>query len=101
MSRRLVVVPAGPLPCRVQPMPNSMAPLNPQQALAKLQLLFDSAHKCAPTSHEQVLDWADHPELWATHQIAHRGWSYPACESVVRQCRILRKRAHQAVGTQG
>jgi hypothetical protein len=78
-------------------MPYTMAPLTPQQALAKLRTLFSDAHKAQPQDDHQVLDWADHPELWATHQVAHRGWSYMAAESVVRQCRILRTRAHRAV----
>lgn len=74
-----------------------MAALTPQECLAKLRILFRDAHKANPLDDHQVLDWADHPDLWATHQIAHRGWHYLATESVVRQCRVLRKRARMAL----
>lgn len=78
-------------------MPYPMAALTPEQSLAKLRTIFRDAFKCDPLDNHQVLDWADHPDLWATHQIAHRGWSYMAAEAVVRQCRILRKRARIAL----
>ena len=77
-----------------------MAALTPEQALAKLRTLFHDAHKAEPRDNYLVLSWAEHPELWATHQIAHRGWSYMAAEAVVRQCRILRKRALMALEAQ-
>lgn len=73
-----------------------MAPLTPTEALRKLAALYRDAFKCAPVNDQAVIDWARHPELWATHQIAHRGWSFPAAEAVVRQCRILLKRAERA-----
>lgn len=73
-----------------------MAPLTPTEALRKLRTLYRDAFKCAPANDQAVLDWARSPELWATQQIAHRGWSFPAAEAVVRQCRILRKRAELA-----
>lgn len=74
-----------------------MAPLTPNDCLARLRVLFRDAQRCEPHDDHQVLSWADNPDLWATHQIAHRGWSFMAAEAVVRQCRSLRKRARQAV----
>lgn len=74
-----------------------MAALTPKECLSRLRVLFRDAHKAHALDDHQILDWADHPELWATHQIAHRGWSYNAAEAVVRQCRTLRKRARLAV----
>lgn len=74
-----------------------MAALTPKECLQRLRVLFRDAHKATPLDDHQVLNWAEHPDLWATHQIAHRGWSYLATEAVVRQCRSLRKRARQAL----
>jgi hypothetical protein len=70
-----------------------MAPLTPEQSLQRLRLLYRDAMKVSPINDEAVLSWAQNPELWATQQIAHRGWTYPAAEAVVRACRIYRKRA--------
>lgn len=77
-----------------------MTPLTPKECLAKLRVLFRDAHKANALDDHQVVDWADHPDLWATHQIAHRGWSFLAAEAVVRQCRSLRKRARLALEVQ-
>jgi hypothetical protein len=70
-----------------------MAAISPPQALQRLRNLYRDAFKVAPATDQDALDWASHPEIWATHQIAFRGWSFLAAEAVVRQCRILRKRA--------
>lgn len=77
-----------------------MPALSPKDCLSRLRVLFRDAHKANALDDHQVLDWADHPDLWATHQIAHRGWSYNAAEAVVRQCRSLRKRARIALEAQ-
>lgn len=76
-----------------------MAPLTPEQCLAKLKIIYRDAMKAAPISDQTVIEWAKQPELWATQQIQYRGWSFPAAEAVVRQCRVLRKRAALAVAT--
>lgn len=73
-----------------------MATLSPQQCLQRLRQLYRDAMKVAPINDQAVLDWAKQPELWATHQVQHRGWSYAAAEAVVRACRIYRKRAAMA-----
>lgn len=73
-----------------------MPPLTPEQCLAKLRALFRDANHADPRDDAHVIRWADAPELWATQQIAHRGWSYLAAECVVRSCRILRNRARLA-----
>jgi hypothetical protein len=70
-----------------------MATLTPQQCLQRLRQLYRDAMSTAPVDDAAVLSWAKQPELWATQQIQHRGWSYPAAEAVVRACRIYRKRA--------
>lgn len=70
-----------------------MAALTPREALLRLRSLYRDAMKASPANDQAVLDWAEHPEIWAQQQIAHRGWSYLAAEAVVRQCRILLKRA--------
>lgn len=70
-----------------------MASLSPDQCLKRLRQIYRDAMKCAPSCDQDVLTWAQAPELWATQQIQHRGWSYAAAEAVVRACRIYRKRA--------
>jgi hypothetical protein len=65
----------------------------PAECFKKLRGLYIDANRCEPTDDHKVIDWATHPEHWATQQIAHRGWHYLAAEAVVRQCRILRNRA--------
>lgn len=75
-----------------------MASLSPDQCLTRVRTLYRDAFKVAPESDEAAVRWAHKPELWATHQIAHHGWSYYAAESVVRQCRILVRRAATAAG---
>ena len=77
-----------------------MAAATPEQALQRLRNLYRDAFKCAPADDDAVISWARRPELWATHQIAHRGWSYNAAEAVVRQCRIYVRRAARAVEVQ-
>ena len=67
----------------------------PASALARLRNLYRDAFKVPLDSvtNDAVIAWAQHPEHWATIQIRHRGWSWHAAEAVVRQCRILLKRA--------
>lgn len=77
-----------------------MAALTPEQALQRLRTLYRDAHKCEPSTDQAAIDWARHPEHWATLQIQHRGWSFHAAEAVVRQCRILVRRAARAVEAQ-
>lgn len=74
-----------------------MAPLTPEQCLQRLRVIYRDAFKCQPENDEAVMCWAESPYLWATHQIRFRNWSFMATEAVVRQCRIYRKRARQAV----
>lgn len=76
-----------------------MSARTPQQCLQRLRVIYRDAMKCDPINDDVVLTWAAAPELWATQQIAHRGWSFMAAEAVVRQCRILRRRAKQAHAT--
>ena len=73
-----------------------MAPLTPQQALAKLRTLYRDAYKHDPANDQVMLDWAAKPDSWATCQVRHFGWSFLAAEAVVRQCRILLPRAARA-----
>lgn len=73
--------------------------LSPEQCLAQLRVLYRDAFKIDTFDDNSVLLWASSPELWAEHQIRHRGWSYYGAEGVVRHCRILRKRAAIAVLT--
>lgn len=73
--------------------------LSPEQCLAQLRVLYRDAFKIDTFDDNSVLLWANSPELWAEHQIRHRGWGYHATEAVVRNCRILRKRAALAVLT--
>ena len=76
----------------------AMAALTPKECLARLHVIYRDAHKFYEAQDHDVMAWADQPEPWATHQIAYRNWSYYAAEAVVRQCRVLRKRAHAAAG---
>lgn len=77
-----------------------MATATPEQALQRLRNLYRDAFKCDPADDAAVVGWAKSPELWATQQIAHRGWSYNAAEAVVRQCRIYVRRAARALEAQ-
>ena len=77
-----------------------MAAITPPQALQRLRNLYRDAFKCAPENDEAVIAWARRPEQWATHQITYRGWTYMAAEAVVRQCRILVRRATRAMEVQ-
>jgi hypothetical protein len=73
-----------------------MSPLTPQQCLHKLRAMYRNAFKREATDDQAVLDWAANPESWATWQVRQFGWSYLATEAVVRQCRILHRRAARA-----
>lgn len=77
-----------------------MAALTPQESLQRLRTLYRDAFKATPDNDAAVIDWAQHPEHWATLQIQYRGWTFHAAEAVVRQCRILRKRAIIAAAAQ-
>lgn len=70
-----------------------MPALGPPAALARLRTLYRDAHRCQPADNTALLRWARHPEHWAESQIRYSNWSYFAAEAVVRQCRILLKRA--------
>jgi hypothetical protein len=70
-----------------------MAALSHRQCLIKLRSMYRDAFKCDAADTQAVLDWAANPHSWATWQIRQFGWSYLATEAVVRQCRILHKRA--------
>tara|TARA_B100001059_G_C17456560_1_gene390030 strand:- start:146 stop:400 length:255 start_codon:yes stop_codon:yes gene_type:complete len=70
--------------------------VTPAECLEKLRQLYADAFKVYNATNQQILDWADKPETWATHKIAYGGWTYFATEAVVRSCRIYRKRAHVA-----
>lgn len=74
-----------------------MAHLNP---LERLRVLYRDAMGCEPASDHAIISWASDPEIWAQHQIAHRGWSYLACEAVVRACRVHRAAAANLITTQ-
>lgn len=73
-----------------------MANQTPSECLGKLRVLYGDAFKVYDATNSQIIEWAESPEIWATHQIAFRGWTFPAVEAVVRSCRILRKRARAA-----
>ena len=73
-----------------------MANQTPAECLGKLRVLYGDAFKVYDATNAQIIEWAESPEVWATHQIAFRGWTFPAVEAVVRSCRILRKRAKTA-----
>lgn len=87
-----------PAPPTLRPhRPPAMAPRTPEQSLQFLRKLYRQAYRCDPACNEAVIGWAESPELWATHQVRFKEWSYLATEAVVRQCRIHRKRARQAM----
>ena len=73
-----------------------MALGTPEQCLAQLRVLYRDAFKIDKFDDNSVLLWASRPELWAEHQIRYRGWGYHATEAVVRNCRMLRRRAEIA-----
>ena len=75
--------------------------VSPTTALHKLRRIYRDAHHCDPASDANVLAWAKKPELWAEQQIRHRGWSWHATEATVRACRVLARRAAQAIATDG
>lgn len=72
--------------------------VTPEHCLKRLRVLYADAFKIHTFDDHSVILWANNPELWAEHQIRHRGWSFYAAEAVVRQCRSLRKRAALAAG---
>ena len=88
MERNILSAPHSSEPAA---MPNT-----PKECLKKLHVLYGDAFKVYNATNQQVLEWAEKPETWATHQIAYRGWTWHATEAVVRSCRILRKRARIA-----
>lgn len=66
-----------------------------QKCLKRLRVLYRDAFKVPleSISNDVAVEWAARPELWAEHQIRYRGYTFYAAEAVVRQCRILHKRA--------
>jgi len=75
--------------------------LTPTTALRRLRGLYRDAHHCDPPSDEIVLRWANKPELWATHQIRFRYWSYEVAEATVRNAKALFKQAQHAPKNEG
>lgn len=74
-----------------------MAVIPDDEILRRLRKLYqDAFHIHHEPADADVLRWADHPELWAEHEIRHRGKSFHVCEAVVRNCRIMRSRARRA-----
>lgn len=74
-----------------------MAVIPDDEILRRLRKLYqDAFHIHHEPSDADVLRWADSPELWAEHEIRHRGKSFLVAEAVVRNCRIMRKRARRA-----
>jgi hypothetical protein len=71
--------------------------MNSLTAYHKLARLYRDAFKVDPASPENVLRWAESPELWAEQQIRYRNWGWHAVEAVVRNCRALRNRAAMAL----
>lgn len=75
-----------------------MAPaISDEAALNRLRKLYtDAFHIHHRPSDADVIRWAQSPFLWAEHEIRHRNKSYLMAEAVVRNCRILLKRATRA-----
>lgn len=71
--------------------------LSPETALHRLRKLYRDAHHCEPPTDNHALNWAAGPELWATHQIRFRNWSWEATEATVREARRLHNRL-QVIG---
>jgi hypothetical protein len=73
-----------------------MAP-TPLEALQQLRLLYRNAHhiSTAPVDDYSVIAWCSPPTLniWATHQIRSRNWSFEAVQAVVHDARRLVRRA--------
>lgn len=67
----------------------AMSVLSIDTALHRLRRLYRDAHHCEPASDQHALEWAGKPELWATHQIRFRNWSWEATEATVREARRL------------
>ena len=55
-----------------------MANQTPAECLGKLRVLYGDAFKVYDATNAQIIEWAESPEVWATHQIAFRGWTFPA-----------------------
>lgn len=69
-----------------------MSLLNVAATFHKLRRLYRDAHHCEPPTDQHAIDWAARPELWATHQIRYRNWSWEATEATVREARRLSNR---------
>lgn len=66
--------------------------ISPETALHRLRKLYRDAHHCDAPSDQHAIDWAKALELWATHQIRFRNWSWEATEATVREARRLHNR---------
>ena len=79
---------------------------SPKAAFDRLCVLYNDAHKTHIQTDqldpEIVLKWASKPhiEKWAEFQVRYHGWSWFACEAVVRQCRRYIARAENFVSEQ-
>ena len=74
-----------------------MAVIPDAEILRRLRKLYQDAFRIRnQPSDADVLRWADSPELWAEHEIRHRGKSFHVAEAVVRNCRVMRGRARRA-----
>lgn len=74
-----------------------MAVIPDDEILRRLRKLYQDAFRIHfEPADADVLRWADAPELWAEHEIRHRGKSFHMAEAVVRNCRIMRGRARRA-----
>jgi hypothetical protein len=79
-----------------------MAVIPDDEILRRLRKLYtDAFHISTEPADADVLRWAESPELWAEHEIRHRGKSFHVAEAVVRNCRIMRSRARRAVEAAG
>lgn len=73
--------------------------MTPKGAFYRLAQLYNDAHKTHIKTDELdpnvVIQWASKPntEKWAEFQVRYHGWSWFACEAVVRQCRSYVNRA--------
>lgn len=85
------------VPLRLACPRQSFMALSDLENLQRLRKLYiDAFHITHQPSDADVLAWADAPELWAEHEIRHRNKSYYMVEAVVRNCRIMRRRARVA-----
>ena len=78
----------------------------PKGAFDRLCVLYNDAHKTHIQTDqldpEIVLKWASKPhiEKWAEFQVRYHGWSWFACEAVVRACRTYGPRAQRHIEEQ-